>query len=139
MKSRIETFLQDHLPSDLFVVAVTVSKSNNHINVYLDGDAGVTVDACGMVSRQLEGWLDEEAEVPQQYTLNVNSAGVDQPLVRWRQFRKNVNRHVSAKTLSGTYGGKLVLVDEHTLILKTDKNKTVPLTFDNLQEAKVEI
>lgn len=139
MKADLEAYLTANLPADIFVVDVVVSKNNNHINVYLDGDAGLNVDTCGKVSRELEAWLDEADQIPQQYTLNVSSAGVDQPLNKRRQFPKNVNRNLKVKTSATEYSGKLVLIDSGNLVLKTDKQKTVPLAFEDVKDARVEI
>ena len=47
---------------------------------------GVTVDECAKVSRGLESWLDEVAQLPERYVLEVSSPGVDRPLVRDRDF-----------------------------------------------------
>jgi Uncharacterized protein conserved in bacteria len=139
MKADLEAYLTANLPDGIFVVDITVGKNNSHINIYLDGDAGLNVDTCGKVSRELETWLDEANQIPQQYTLNVSSAGVDQPLNKRRQFRKNVNRNLKVKTLTTEYTAKLVLVDNDNLVLKTDKGKAVPLAFEDVKDARVEI
>lgn len=139
MKTRILAYLEKHLPSDLFIVGVTLSKTNNHINVYLDGDAGITVDTCGKISRELESWLDEADEIPQEYTLNVSSAGLDHPLVNERQFKKNVNRNLSVQTVEAIYKGQLVLAGADGLMLKVPKKHPIPFKYSEIQEAKVEI
>ena len=139
MEAELKSYLTANLPADIFVVDVSLSKNNSHVNIYLDGDAGLDVDTCGKVSRDLELWLDETEHVPQEYTLNVSSAGIDQPLNKRRQFRRNVNRNLRVKTTATEFAGKLILVDNTNLMLKTDKRQVVPLSFEEITEAKVEI
>lgn len=50
--------------------------------------AGVTVEDCTTVSRALETYLEEAAAVPERYTLEVSSPGVERPLVRSRDFER---------------------------------------------------
>jgi ribosome maturation factor RimP len=50
-----------------------------------------------------------------------------------------VNRNLKVRTLTTEYSGKLVLIDNDNLVLKTDKRKTVPLAFEDVKDARVEI
>lgn len=68
------------------------------------GRGGVSVDDCATVSRALEAWLDEHEELPERYTLEVSSPGVDRPLVRDRDFVRFAGETVAVKghdTLAG--------------------------------------
>jgi ribosome maturation factor RimP len=60
--------------------------------VIIDGDSGVTIDACAQLSRDLSHTLDEQDIVPVAYTLEVSTPGLDHPLQLKRQYRKNVGR-----------------------------------------------
>lgn len=53
-----------------------------------DTSGGVTIDDCASVSRSLEPWLDEHAQLSDRYTLEVSSPGVDRPLVRPRDYER---------------------------------------------------
>jgi ribosome maturation factor RimP len=68
---------------------------------------GVTVDDCAVVSRALEAWLDDHAELSDRYVLEVSSPGVDRPLVRARDFERFRGEHVAVK-------GKDVLLGKAT-------------------------
>ena len=139
MKSKITDFLANHLSPDLFVVKVSLSKNNNQVNVYLDGDYGVAVEECGKVSKKLEAFLDEQPSIPADYTLNVSSAGLNQPLQVLRQFKKNVNRNLKVSNQKTEKIGKLVFVDENKIVLKVQKGEAISFDFNEITEAKVEI
>ena len=72
--------------SDRYVVNVTVSKSNV-IELFLDADSSVTIDDCVAVSNFINEKLDRDVE---NYELNVSSAGIDEPLLKMRQY-KNIS------------------------------------------------
>ncbi len=59
--------------------------------------AGVTVNDCARVSRELEPWLDEPPAVPERYTVEVSSPGVERPLNRKRDFERFVGEPVVVK------------------------------------------
>jgi ribosome maturation factor RimP len=58
---------------------------------------GVSVDDCTRVSRALEGYLDEVAELSEQYVLEVSSPGIERPLRRRRDFERFAGREVAVK------------------------------------------
>lgn len=60
-------------------------------------DRPVSLDDCAAVSRDLEGWLDEEARVPARYVLEVSSPGLKRPLTRDRDFARFRGRRVAVR------------------------------------------
>jgi ribosome maturation factor RimP len=59
---------------------------------------GVRVEDCVSVSRSLEEWLDEAPELPERYTIEVSSPGVERPLIRRRDFERFAGSEVRVKT-----------------------------------------
>ncbi len=60
-------------------------------------DRPVSLDDCATVSRGIEGWLDEDARVPDQYVLEVSSPGLDRPLTRDRDFRRFCGQRIAVQ------------------------------------------
>ncbi len=60
-------------------------------------ERGVTVDDCVAASKGLEPWLDELEAVPEGYTLEVSSPGVERPLTRSRDFERFAGHPVAVK------------------------------------------
>lgn len=50
------------------------------LRVYIDQPAGITVEDCERVSRQLSAALDVEDPIAESYDLEVSSPGLDRPL-----------------------------------------------------------
>ncbi len=61
---------------------------------------------CVRVSRALEPWLDEHPDVPERYTLEVSSPGVERPLRRRRDFRRFAGSEVVVKVDNVLPGAK---------------------------------
>ncbi|MDR2885968.1 MAG: ribosome assembly cofactor RimP [Rikenellaceae bacterium] len=95
--------------TDLFLVGVTVSRGNE-VEVTIDSDTEVTIDNCVDLSRAIEKAFDRDAE---DFELTVASAGIGQPLVLLRQFKKLIGRPVEVVLKAG---GKIVgeLVEAHS-------------------------
>jgi len=50
--------------------------------------SGVTVGDCSLVSREVTAFLDERADAPDGYVLEVSSPGVERPLVRETDYAR---------------------------------------------------
>ena len=74
------------------------------------------VEDCMAVSRGIEHNLDREEE---DFSLEVLSAGVSEPLTEWRQYKKNVGRGIELKLENGDKReGTLIAVAEETLTIE---------------------
>lgn len=115
-KEKIEELAAGFLEgTDRFLVRVSVGK-DNRINIYLDGDHGVTIADCARLSRQMEEALDRDAE---DFELNVLSAGVGEPFLLLRQYLINRGRPVEVLMHDGSKKkGILEDADENEVVLK---------------------
>ena len=131
----------------LFLIDFSIL-NGNQIRVVIDGDQGVTVKDCIAVSREIEHNLDREET---DFSLDVASAGVSEPLVNTRQYIKNVGRKLAVKTQDGqTVEGNLTKADSKEIILqwkarepkpigkgKVTVQKELVLDYKDIVEAKV--
>lgn len=100
----------------LFLVDWKIS-TDNSIEILVDGDEGVSIEEIVRISRHVEHNLDrEEAD----FSLNVSSAGVGNPLILPRQYSKNIGRTLKVSLLEtgGDLEGELVGADESGILLK---------------------
>ena len=106
--------------TDCFVV--DVNHSNKRLEVFVDSDSGMTFGKCQRISRYLEGYLDEEKPLGEEYVLDVSSPGVDRPLKFYRQYVKNVGRTLEVTTTDGdTYTGQLKAATPTEVILEAKR------------------
>lgn len=129
----------DH--QDLFLVDFKLkgTQGNQKVLVLIDGDQGVTVDACGKLSRSIGGKMEEEDILSGKYILEVSSPGLDFPLQVNRQYPKNIGRSLSIKRASGQVTeGVLVEVMEEGIRLD-EGQETLALKWEEIIETRIKI
>jgi len=92
----VESLVQALLANDsgYFLVEVRVKPTNN-LKVFIDGDQGISIEKCVRYNRALYKKLEEAALFPNgDFSLEVSSPGLDEPLKLLRQYRKNIGRQV---------------------------------------------
>jgi len=146
VKQLLENVLDEH-PA-LFLIDLSISE-NNQIKVIIDGDDGVKVEDCMAVSRGIEHNLDREEE---DFSLEVLSAGVSEPLTSFRQYKKNIGRKLNIRTETETIEGNLTTANEAAVTLQWKTREPKPIgkgkitvqkeaivPYKNIVEAKVMI
>jgi len=150
MKAQVEKLLTDALAqrTDLFLISWDIAP-DNHIKVIIDGDKGVRVQDCIDISRAIEHNLDREAW---DFSLEVLSAGVTEPLIQKRQYQKNIGRFLEVKLDDQNVEGELISMDDSTFVLRCQVREKKPIgkgyikvqkerkiAFDSVIRAKVMI
>ena len=139
-QSRLDEF-------DGFIVDLTIS-SNNHIKLVIDSDTSIAVSDCMSVSRNVEHNLDREVE---DFSLEVSSAGLDQPFKHLRQYKKNVGREIKVKLIDDkVIEGLLKLVEAEQIVVMSRQKERIEgrkakkwvesehvLNFSEIKETKV--
>ncbi len=110
---------------EILAVELSGRGSNMVLRVYIDGPDGVTVDDCAKVSHQLSAILDVEYPIPDAYTLEVSSPGLDRPLSKRTHFEAVVGQQVKIQTHGYVQGrrrftGLLTGVGDNTLTIDVD-------------------
>src|SRR5664279_1346980 len=107
-----------------FLVDLRIKPINN-IKVFLDGDTGITIEKCVQVNRKLYKKLEEAAFFPEgDFSLEVSSAGLDEPLKSLRQYKKNIGRLVEVHFQDGSQKeGQLKEVNEEGIVLEETTGK----------------
>ncbi|MFF9482358.1 ribosome maturation factor RimP [Streptomyces sp. NPDC014733] len=131
---------------DLEEIDVTPAGKRRVLRVVVDSDAGVQLDECAELSREVSQALDDSDVMGgAPYTLEVTSPGADRPLTELRHYRRAVGRLIKAQLREG---GELVArirtVDEDGLDLevpgvKGRKPTQRRLAFDEVAKARVEL
>ena len=109
---------------DLFLVEVKIKPTNN-IKVFIDGDQGVTIDKLVQYNRRLYKEIEENNMFPNgDFSLEVSSPGLDEPLKLHRQYVKNIGRFVEVTEKEGNKkDGKLISATEQAIIIEEQKGK----------------
>jgi len=146
VKQKIDRLLEPLLENDKFFVVdikVSLSKVYSKVTILLDSDEGIKIDECTAISRQLGTDFDEL--MPEKYTLEVSSPGVDYPLKSERMYRKNIGRNLKVIQNDGSeIKGILESIDAEQITIIEDKKRKkseaivpVSIRFINIKESEV--
>jgi len=129
----------------VFPVEIKMSPAND-IKVFLDADDGITIEKCTSLNKALYKYIEESGLFADgNFSLEVSSPGVDEPLKLHRQYKKNIGRKVEVALNDGNrIEGTLATVTEDEIVLeeKTGKGnkatiKTTPIFFNQIKHTKV--
>lgn len=132
---------------DYFLVEVKLKPGNN-VQVFLDADAGVSLKKCVDYNRALYKRIEEAGLFPPgDFSLEVSSPGVDEPLRLLRQYIKNIGRLVETVLKDGRkISGKLTAANETGITLEETKGKgkkqeciVHALPFDQIKSTTVQV
>ena len=95
------------------------------LRLYIDKTAGVTVDDCEQVSRQVSAVLDVEDPLPGAYTLEVSSPGLDRPLRKQADYARFAGRQAKLELLlpragRRRYTGTLKGLESDEVLIEVD-------------------
>lgn len=106
-----------------FLVEISVKPTNN-IKVFVDADQGAAIDQLSKINRALYKWVEENLFPNGDFSIEVSSPGLDEPLKLDRQYLKNINRMVEVVLKNGLKKeGKLISVLDNEIVLEEEKGK----------------
>jgi ribosome maturation factor RimP len=106
-----------------FLVEISVKPTNN-IKIFVDADQGAAIDQLSRINRALYKWVEENLFPNGDFSIEVSSPGLDEPLKLDRQYLKNIGRAVEIVLKNGLKNeGKLISVSENEIVIEEEKGK----------------
>jgi ribosome maturation factor RimP len=145
LEQKVEALISNE--PGFFLVEVRIKPTNN-IKVFIDGDRGISIDKLVSYNRRLYRQLEEENMYPDgDFSLEVSSPGLDEPLKLNRQYQKNIGRFVEVTDKEGIKTeGKLLGATASAIIVEETKGKGKKaeivqhtISFDNIKTTKIQI
>ena len=143
----VEKLIGPLLKDDIFLVSVKVKPTNN-FKIYLDADSGLGIEKCIKINRALYKIMEEMGMYPEgDFSLEVSSPGLDEPLKLLRQYKKNVGRDVEVVTNEDVKKeGKLTEVTEEKIKIEFTEGKgkkavlkAEEINFSDIKQTKIQI
>ena len=94
-----------------FLVEVRIP--GNNVKIFVDADRGMSIDKLAHYNRSLYRQIEESGLFPNNdFSLEISSPGLDEPLKLRRQYLKNIGRYVEVVLKNGIKTeGKLIECD----------------------------
>jgi len=142
-KQRIIKLIEEIVSANGFIPIDIVFRGDQHlpvIEVYIDGEKGITTVECAMISRAINDEFETLNLIDSGYRLDVSSPGVERPLKFLAQYIKHINRkfEISYTDSEGEkkLTGKLIGIDGENLFF-AEKNSEYKIKFNNITKANV--
>ena len=107
-------------------------------------EESVSVDDCARISRDLSAILDVEDVVPDAYTLEVSSPGLDRPLRNTDDYRRFSGRRaklVMREAVDGQkyFKGRLGGIEDNAVVIDGEDGRRHRVPFDVITRANLEV
>ncbi len=122
------------------MVSVKIKPTNN-FKIYIDADGGLPLEKCIKINRALYKQMEEMGLYPDgDFSLEVSSPGIDEPLKLIRQYKKNVGRFVEViKTDETKIEGKLLAATDEQITVEITEGKGKKQTITCLELPIIDI
>ncbi|HBA89143.1 MAG TPA: ribosome maturation factor [Geobacter sp.] len=121
---------------------------NMVLRVFLEKEAGIMLDDCADVSRQLSDILDVEDFMPEHYTLEVSSPGICRPLKKVADYQRFAGRLIKVKTFDvvlddagnkrKTFVGTLTGIENDMIAIHLTEGQHATIPLDKVAKANLE-
>jgi ribosome maturation factor RimP len=133
--------LAGRLGYELVDLEYGAGRGHGLVRVFIDAAAGVGVDDCERVSREISALFDVEDPIPVAYTLEVSSPGFDRVLRTREHFGRFVGSRVFVELKEPRdgrrrYTGELLAVDDEGIALAVDRER-VAVAFAEIGKARL--
>ena len=122
----------------------TVGPRNHFVlRIFIDKPGGVTINDCERVSNQVGTLFDVEDLIPNQYTLEVSSPGIERGLYKRADYERFAGSRVRLRTAEPINGqrnfkGTLLGISGDTVSLEADAAGRIEVPFEQIAKANIE-
>lgn len=134
----IGNLLQDN---EIDLVEMTYRREAGHmiLRLLVDKAGGITIDDCAYLNEEVGKILDAGDVIPEQYTLEVSSPGLDRPLKTRRDFERVVGKVIQVHTYEPIenkrdFEGVATSVDDEKVTVGG-----VEIRLDRISKAKLKV
>ena len=133
--------LLERLGYELVELECTAGRAHAIVRVFIDKAAGIGVEDCERVSREISALLDVEDPIPSAYTLEVSSPGFDRVLRTRAHFERFAGARVFVELKAPRegrrrYTGTLLSVDGKGIAVEVDGQR-VDVAFEEIGKARL--
>jgi len=99
--TRVEAILRKAVLAkglELVHIEYQPQKSTSLLRIYIDKQSGVNLEDCEQISKYAGVLLDVEDLIPNNYTLEVSSPGIERPLFRRGDYERFVGKEIRLMT-----------------------------------------
>ena len=113
------------------------------LRIFIDKPAGVSHSDCEVVSHQVSTLLDVEDLIPNRYTLEVSSPGLERGLYKRGDYERFVGSRLKLRTVEAIDGqrnfrGRLIGIDSQNVRFDADGRGQIEIPYEKILKANIE-
>ena len=118
-----------------------------YLRIFIDTDAGLTMEECVAVTELIGTKLDEEDFIVEEYMMEVSSPGAERPLKTAESLAEAVGHHVNVVVKKAIdemdeFQGDLLSFESGILVLEClfkTRRKKVEIDYQNIKKARLAV
>ena len=134
-----------HLGYELVAIETLAQGRDTVLRLYIDSldpDAGIVIEDCERVSRQVSALFDVEEPIAGHYTLEVSSPGLDRLLTKEEHFTRFIGERARLKLVRPVDGrrqfiGTIVAVETGRLQLDLEEGGQIEIALEGIEKARL--
>ena len=140
MEEKIKNIVEKHLNEDQVLVDVMESFESGFVRIVVDSESFITLGDTAKLTKKLIKSDEFNNRYPNGCRVEVTTPGVNAPLNKAYQFKKNINKNVKIiykkEDQIDSIKCKILSADENSVLVKYD-NTDIPIFYDQIEHAKI--
>jgi len=140
MEDKIKKIVENYLIEGQVLIDVMENFESGFVRVVVDSETSVTLDDTAMLTKRLIKSDEFDSRYPNGCRIEITTPGVDIPLKKAYQFKKNINKNVKIRYKNenqiDSINCKILSADENSVIVK-HQNSDIPILYDQIEYAKI--
>ena len=140
MEEKIKNIVEKHLIEGQVLVDVIESFESGFVRIVVDSETSITPGDTAKLTKKLIKSDEFNARYPTGCRVEITTPGVNAPLKKAYQFKKNINKNVKIryrnKNQIDSIKCKIISADDKSLLVKYDNND-IPIFYDQIEHDKV--
>jgi ribosome maturation factor RimP len=134
----------DEMGIELFDLQFSRGNRKSFLKITIDKDAGIGIEDCERVSREISPLLELNNLIPYSYVVEVSSPGLDRPLRKKEDFVKHRGKLARIATKQpiekqSFFIGRIQELGDESVSLLLSQDKEVAIEFINISKARLEV
>ena len=140
MEEKIKDIVEKHLGKGQLLFDVTENFESGYVRVVVDSENSITLNDTARLTKRLIKSDEFNNRYPNGCRIEITTPGVDAPLKKAYQFKKNINKNVKIRYRNenqiDSINCKILSADENSVIVQ-HQNSDKPILYDQIEYAKI--
>ena len=140
MEEKIKNIVEKHLSKGQVLLDVMESFESGFVRVVVDSESTITLDDTAKLTKKLIKSDEFNNRYPNGCRIEITTPGVDAPLKKAYQFKKNINKNVKISYRTedqiDSIKCKIISADDDSILVKHDNND-IPIFYDQIEHARI--